>query len=69
MENAPDMSESLVVIPLKRIEGIILVIRGEKVILDSDLAALYGVTTKRLNESKTESQSLSRRFHVSTNRG
>jgi len=25
-------------------------IRGEKVILDSDLARLYGVTTKRLNE-------------------
>src|SRR5262249_48982538 len=28
----------------------ILFIRGEKVILDSDLAELYGVTTKRLNE-------------------
>lgn len=26
------------------------VIRGHKVILDSDLAALYGVPTKRLNE-------------------
>lgn len=28
----------------------ILMIRGEKVMLDSDLAELYGVTTKRLNE-------------------
>jgi hypothetical protein len=28
----------------------ILTIRGQKVILDADLAALYGVTTKRLNE-------------------
>src|SRR5215469_1958799 len=28
----------------------IYLIRGEKVMLDSDLAALYGVTTKRLNE-------------------
>lgn len=27
-----------------------VVIRGQKVILDSDLAALYGVPTKRLNE-------------------
>jgi hypothetical protein len=27
-----------------------VVIRGHKVILDSDLAALYGVPTKRLNE-------------------
>ena len=29
---------------------IVLVIRGKKVILDSDLAALYGVETRRLNE-------------------
>lgn len=32
------------------IESAILFIRGERVILDSDLARLYGVTTKRLNE-------------------
>jgi uncharacterized protein YciW len=35
---------------LPRIEHQILVIRGQKVIVDSDLAALYGVPTKRLNE-------------------
>ncbi len=35
---------------LKPIEDKILLIRGEKVILDTDLAKLYGVTTKRLNE-------------------
>ena len=28
----------------------IYVVRGSRVILDSDLAALYGVPTKRLNE-------------------
>src|SRR4029453_9145398 len=28
----------------------ILSIRGQKVVLDSDLAAVYGVATKRLNE-------------------
>ena len=38
------------IIPAERIEHSILVIRGEKVMLDADLAALYGVTTKRLNE-------------------
>ena len=27
-----------------------MVVRGEKVILDSDLAELYGVETRRLNE-------------------
>ncbi len=34
----------------QRIESRILLIRGEKVILDFDLAALYDVTTKRLNQ-------------------
>ena len=33
-----------------RIVQFILFIRGEKVIVDSDLARLYGVETKRLNE-------------------
>ena len=37
-------------IPSERIEQIILLIRGEKVILDADLARPYGVPTKRLNE-------------------
>jgi hypothetical protein len=37
-------------IPAERIEKAILLIRGHKVILDVDLAALYGVSTKRLNE-------------------
>jgi hypothetical protein len=32
------------------IERRILLIRGEKVIIDADLAGFYGVTTKRLNE-------------------
>ncbi len=32
------------------VEGLILIIRGQKVILDSDLARVYGVLTKRLNE-------------------
>jgi len=35
---------------LPRIESHILVIRNQKVIIDADLAALYGVPTRRLNE-------------------
>ena len=31
-------------IPVERIERVILLIRGQKVVLDSDLAELYGVT-------------------------
>jgi hypothetical protein len=38
------------VVSLVRISHAILVVRGQRVILDRDLAALYGVTTKRLNE-------------------
>lgn len=37
-------------IPEKRILKIIVLVRGEKVILDYDLAKLYGVETRRLNE-------------------
>ena len=39
------------VIPCERIEQTILVIRGHNVMLDSDLAPLYGVTAGRLNEA------------------
>jgi phage regulator Rha-like protein len=38
-------------IPMERIERAILSIRGEKVMLDSDLAELYGVETKVLNQA------------------
>ena len=37
-------------IPIERVQQAILFIRGEKVILDADLALIYGVSTKRLNE-------------------
>jgi hypothetical protein len=38
-------------IPSERIEGAILVIRGKKVMLSHDLAALYGVSTRTLNQA------------------
>lgn len=37
----------------KEIESKILIIKGQRVILDSDLARLYGVSTARLNEQVT----------------
>jgi hypothetical protein len=37
-------------VPSEQIEKTILVLRGQRVILDADLAQIYGVTTKRLNE-------------------
>ncbi len=38
-------------IPAERIEHAILLIRRQKVMLDADLAALYGVPTKALNQA------------------
>ena len=37
-------------IPVEIIENKIYIIRNQRVMLDSDIAELYGVTTKRLNE-------------------
>lgn len=39
------------VVPLQRITRAILLIRGQKVMLDEDLADLYGVETKALNRA------------------
>ena len=39
------------IIPTERIEQTILEIRGQKVIIDVDLATIYGTTTKRLNQA------------------
>ncbi|HUJ10040.1 MAG TPA: ORF6N domain-containing protein [Verrucomicrobiae bacterium] len=44
------MRKDLPARPADRIEEYIYTVRGQRVILDADLAALYGVTTKRLNE-------------------
>jgi len=44
------MANKKSIIPVEAIERRILLIRRQKVMLDSDLAQLYGVSTKRLNE-------------------
>ena len=36
---------------MKEVEGRIVVVRGQKTLLDRDVAALYGVETKRVNEA------------------
>jgi hypothetical protein len=47
---APGAGKRHAVETVQRIESRILMIRGRKVVLDADLAELYGVPTKRLNE-------------------
>jgi hypothetical protein len=37
-------------VPLERVVSRIFLVRGQKVMLDADLAKLYGVPTRRLNE-------------------
>jgi phage regulator Rha-like protein len=44
------MTKQGVLIALERIERSIIFLRGQKVMLDADLAVLYGVTTRRLKE-------------------
>jgi len=44
------------VVPTEYVTQRILLIRGQKVLLDADIAALYGVATKRLNEQVRRNQ-------------
>lgn len=49
----PTKKPTTSLVSIERIEGAILLIRGEKVMLDVDLAELYGVPTGWLNEAVT----------------
>jgi prophage antirepressor-like protein len=43
--------ENVTIIKFNAIEERVITLRGEKVLLDSDVAELYGVETKRINEA------------------
>ena len=45
------MSERKSIVPSDTLDRLIYEIRGQKVMLDADLAYLYGVNIKRLNEA------------------
>jgi hypothetical protein len=49
--STPEMSERKSLVLPERIEPVVLLIRGQRVMLDRDLAALYGVETKNLNKA------------------
>jgi hypothetical protein len=58
------------VITLERIERSIIFLRGQKVMLDADLAVLYGVTTRRLKEQvRRNIDRFSSDFMFKTHRG
>ena len=50
VDNPDNLPSKLFDINKINIKALIYIIRGQKVMLDRDLAALYGVKTKRLNE-------------------
>ena len=50
------MTGQKTIIPIGPIEQRILLIRGQRVMLDADLAVLYGTNTKRLNEQVKRNQ-------------
>jgi hypothetical protein len=45
------MKKTESIVPVEKIGRLILVIRGQRVMLDSDLAEMYGVPTKVLNQA------------------
>jgi len=51
------MPRTNAILSVERVESRILLVRGRKVMLDSDLAELYGVGTKRLNEQVKRNRS------------
>jgi hypothetical protein len=53
-------------VPVEKIEQSILLIRGRKVLLDVDLAQLYGVEIRALNRAVNEILGGPKRLHVST---
>jgi len=52
------------IIPVERIQRCIYVIRGHKVMLDSDLAMFYGVETRVLKQTVSRNIDRFRRIYV-----
>ncbi len=45
-----EKSAGVSLVPEERVESLIVLIRGRRVMIDADLAEMYGTTTKRMNE-------------------
>jgi hypothetical protein len=48
------VEDTQALVPAERVEAMILILRGEKVILDADIAVLYGVETKGSHSGRQE---------------
>jgi hypothetical protein len=56
MPHKKNLTASSLSVSVQLIERRIYLIRGQKVMVDSDVAELYGVTTKRLNQQVTRNK-------------
>ena len=62
--------KSSAIVPVERVRQVILLLRGQRVILDADLARLYGVATERLKQQvRRNIDRFPGGFHVSTHLG
>ena len=55
--NPPFSPSQRLPVPVEMIERRIFLIRGHRVMMDSDLAQIYGVSTRRLNEQMRRNRS------------
>jgi hypothetical protein len=69
MPHKKDLTTTDLDVSIQLIERRIYLIRGHKVMIDVDLAQLYGVPTKGLNQRVQKSEEISGRFYVPANRG
>ena len=56
MNSQWEKTEKMGIVPVEQVAEVILWIRAQKVILDADLARLYGVRTERLNQQVRRNQ-------------
>ncbi|MDY6951534.1 MAG: ORF6N domain-containing protein [Thermodesulfobacteriota bacterium] len=50
------MTDKHAILPVEQVEQMIFLLRGQKVMVDADLASLYGVPTKVLNQAVTRNK-------------
>ena len=60
------MEETKELITIDDIRSKVYIIRGQQVMLDKDLAEIYGYEVKKLNQQVKKYRKISGRFYVST---
>ena len=50
MKNKEEVTTEIAIVDKETVENLIYIIRGQKVMLDADLAKIYGYTTKAFNQ-------------------